>query len=303
MNTSRKGGRSPAPTAGNPNSPFGSDGLTRLLAAAGNAPPAKLHVGPDKDGKPSLRVEMPPDPLKRFTLQRDGDRPLQFDGTELVCVESAGGPMLHRAAVYETKGGKFVAEFSSRPNQRGKIYNDPPRLPKPDELAKYREALIQYVIDAAEWRAGKAEQPPRDPRNFDSAEALSHLATKLDHVGVRDTRWTVLWLADYNLSDKLSDEERAAIAVRQAERKDEVLRGYRFYTDPPSVHPDLEAHRFLDQLIKVLEQAALPPDAPPATGKAQAFASLEEALAWFRPGRLTTELLKKLGRWDPEFVE
>jgi len=39
------------------------------------------------------------------------------------------------------------------------------------------------------------------------------------------------------------------------------------------------------------------------TGKADVFGTLDEACDWFRPGPLTTELLKKLGRWGPEIIE
>ena len=39
------------------------------------------------------------------------------------------------------------------------------------------------------------------------------------------------------------------------------------------------------------------------TGKADVFGTVDEACDWFRPGPLTTELLKKLGRWGPEIVE
>lgn len=39
------------------------------------------------------------------------------------------------------------------------------------------------------------------------------------------------------------------------------------------------------------------------TGKADVFGSLDEACDWFRPGPLTTELLKTLGRWGPEIIE
>jgi len=39
------------------------------------------------------------------------------------------------------------------------------------------------------------------------------------------------------------------------------------------------------------------------TGKADVFGTLDEACDWFRPGPLTTELLKKLGRWEPEIIE
>jgi hypothetical protein len=39
------------------------------------------------------------------------------------------------------------------------------------------------------------------------------------------------------------------------------------------------------------------------TGKAVAFPTLDEAVSWFRPGRLTTSLLKQLGRWDAEYLD
>lgn len=39
------------------------------------------------------------------------------------------------------------------------------------------------------------------------------------------------------------------------------------------------------------------------TGKADVFGTLDEACEWFRPGPLTTELLKKLRRWEPEVIE
>ena len=39
------------------------------------------------------------------------------------------------------------------------------------------------------------------------------------------------------------------------------------------------------------------------TGKADVFGTLDEACDWFRPGSLTTELLKKLDRWQPEIIE
>jgi hypothetical protein len=39
------------------------------------------------------------------------------------------------------------------------------------------------------------------------------------------------------------------------------------------------------------------------SGKADVFGTLDEACDWFRPGPLTTELLKRLGRWGPEIIE
>lgn len=299
MNISRKGGTPPASAT----STFDGDGLSRLLAGSADAPAPKLRVGPARDGKAQLRIEMPVEPLARFTLHRDEDRPLQFDGTELASVESAGGALVHRASVYRTRGGTFVSAFSSEPNIRGKVYNDPPRGPTAAVLGEFRERIIQCVIDTAEWREGRAETHPRDVRELAAAETLRRLATKLDDVSIHDTRWLVLWRADFDFSDELGDDQRTDIARRQAEQISQAIRVYGFYTDPPVVHPNLEALSFLDLLIKTLEDAARPSDVPPPSGKVAVFDSLEGALAWFRPGRLTTELITKLGRWDPEFIE
>jgi hypothetical protein len=52
-----------------------------------------------------------------------------------------------------------------------------------------------------------------------------------------------------------------------------------------------------------MEQAAMPDDVPLPSGKAAVFDSLQAALARFRPGKLTNELLRKLRQWDPEFIE
>jgi hypothetical protein len=48
------------------------------------------------------------------------------------------------------------------------------------------------------------------------------------------------------------------------------------------------------------ERRPLPPQ---RDGKAEVLDSLDAACDWFRPGPLTTELLKKLGRWGPEIID
>jgi hypothetical protein len=40
-----------------------------------------------------------------------------------------------------------------------------------------------------------------------------------------------------------------------------------------------------------------------AVEKGDVFDDLDAACAWFRPGPLTTALLKQLGKWEPEFIE
>lgn len=37
--------------------------------------------------------------------------------------------------------------------------------------------------------------------------------------------------------------------------------------------------------------------------KADVHETLDAAVGWFKPGWLTIELLKILGRWEPEFIE
>ena len=37
--------------------------------------------------------------------------------------------------------------------------------------------------------------------------------------------------------------------------------------------------------------------------KVDVFDNLDGAINWFRPGRLTVQLLKQLGRWGPEIIE
>ena len=70
----------------------------------------------------SARVyQAPPTPeYERFTVNRDDDVPLEFDGEILAVVEEGEGGadvtndtlVRTRAAIYRTKGGKFIAEFS-----------------------------------------------------------------------------------------------------------------------------------------------------------------------------------------------
>jgi hypothetical protein len=61
-----------------------------------------------------LRVQPSADKFRRFRVDRDDDRPLEFDGKTLGRVEESShdGAVLTRAALYCTRGGKFVAEFS-----------------------------------------------------------------------------------------------------------------------------------------------------------------------------------------------
>jgi hypothetical protein len=58
----------------------------------------------------------PSDAYQRFTLKRDRDRPLAFDGRIRALVEEKqfDGHVVIRGAIYETQGGKFVTEMTRR---------------------------------------------------------------------------------------------------------------------------------------------------------------------------------------------
>ncbi len=162
--------------------------------------------------------------------------------------------------------------------------------------------LVGSIIDTAEWREGKAQQFPDDVRNAHSAQRLRWLATAVDQASLRDSRLKCLWLAEHGV--ELDDDESDLVGEAQNRAKSELIRGFGFHDDASDepVTP-LEAFAFLDQLLKVLKNAAQPGTPAPPNGKAQAFETLDEALAWFRPGTLTTELLRHLGRMEPEFIE
>jgi hypothetical protein len=95
-------GISREPTAGLGFEAFG-------LGAQGSRPLNEL-LGVSSDfGGPSAKYE-------RFTLKRDRDRPLAFDG-RIVAEEveqQFNGQVEIRAAIYETQGGKFVTEMTRR---------------------------------------------------------------------------------------------------------------------------------------------------------------------------------------------
>jgi hypothetical protein len=61
-----------------------------------------------------LRMQPSAEQFRRFRVDRDSDRPLEFDGKALGRVEEAShdGAVLTRAALYVTRAGKFIAEFT-----------------------------------------------------------------------------------------------------------------------------------------------------------------------------------------------
>jgi hypothetical protein len=75
----------------------------------------------DAQALAAAQLRVPSDGYRRFKLARDRDRPLEFDGRVVAEVEesSFGGQVLMRAAIYETRGGKFIAEMTRRQAQVG----------------------------------------------------------------------------------------------------------------------------------------------------------------------------------------
>ena len=71
----------------------------------------------------------------------------------------------------------------------------------------------------------------------------------------------------------------------------------------------IDALAFAPKMIEAMEELTQDPKAPPGKKgrpdiyKAEVFDTREDALGWFRPGRLTNQLLEKLGLMDPEFIE
>ena len=171
MKTSDSGG----PSDCTPDSKTKSD--TEWKHEHADSPPRRVHTLTLKDKKT--------DGFKRFTIKRDADRPLQFDGKQCAAVEASNIAMRRtRIALYETKAGRFISEFRS-----------------------------------------------------------------------------------------------------------------------------IDALPFVPQISEALEELTQEPEPPPSKKgrpdihKAAVFDSRKNALGWFRPGRLTNQLLEKLGLMEPEFIE
>ena len=260
-----------------------------------NMPSKGRHPSASHDHSEQPPVASAPD-FVLYTLNRDGQRPLQFYGTVLAEVESGGSPITHRAVVYQTRGGKFISEFSSCPTR------DTERTPTEEELTDCRESIIQAVIDHAEWHEGKAlPVTAGGVRSAKSAETLRDLATGLDSIPLRDSRWACIWLEENRAP--AAPGVASAIAQRQKKAKHELIRLYGLAWAGVGDEGLLGILTFLDRLIKVLRDAAQTEATPPSGGKAESFDTLEAALAWFKPGRLTDGLMGQLGYFKPEFVE
>lgn len=74
---------------------------------------------------PSPTADLPGgQPWRRYKLGRDRERPIEFDGRVRAEVQelSFGGQVALRAAIYETRGGKFIAEMTRCETREGVDY-------------------------------------------------------------------------------------------------------------------------------------------------------------------------------------
>lgn len=215
-----------------------------------------------------------PSGFSRFELLRDNERDLHFDGEELFSIESAGSPTLHRAAIYRTRAGKFVAEFSSRPTPQDE------RLGKPadEHLKELAGNLWERVEDFIDDNS-------HSPRHEETAERLAGMPNALRDLRIQDSRWIRLWRLRETVGATLADEaeERFVRDYRSSDGNGET------------------AWQFLDALIAAIARHARV--STTISSKVDVFDTLDDAFAWFRPGRLTNELLKQAGRWGPEFID
>ena len=137
------------PTSSEPRKPLSrAEAAAKLYPSALNPPNAdegapKLSIDKIEGGVIHGRVTMPVQPevqYQRFRLPRDNDRPLEFDGVELAKVaersqssRTAGAAMITRAALYRTRAGKYVTEFSKF---EGEPLYPNPAAPRPVEFSK-----------------------------------------------------------------------------------------------------------------------------------------------------------------------
>ena len=83
----------------------GTDKKREWTRERADAPPRNIHT---------LSLNKSANEYKRFTIERDGNRPLQFNGIRCAVAEMSNIAMRQtRIALYETKAGSFITEFKS----------------------------------------------------------------------------------------------------------------------------------------------------------------------------------------------
>jgi hypothetical protein len=128
-------------------------GLGGLIERAGTDQGARIRIDatPISDGTTRLHVTIPVKPpaaYQRYKVDRDRDRPLEFDGLVLALVEepSFGDQVLLRAAIYQTKGNKFVSSITRFEVEPGVDYGDgkPPYLFAKAEVFDSRDIAAMW---------------------------------------------------------------------------------------------------------------------------------------------------------------
>jgi len=93
---------------------------------------------------------------KHFKLMRDDARPVEFDGVEIAAEEREQGNRT-RAAVYQTVGGNYVAEYAKFDRRCVKSEIDDKGVYRPGEavyeweVSTAKVASFPTLEEAAEW--------------------------------------------------------------------------------------------------------------------------------------------------------
>jgi inactivated superfamily I helicase len=215
----------------------------------------------------------------RYTLQRDGDRPLQFDGQLLGSAESSSARLRHRVALYKTKAGKFVTEFTTL-HRELLVRSGQPSDRDITDLRAFLSERIRSQADLRDAEGARVQDPYN--RSAMASTLLRRVAASVDELPAASQQWTRLWF------------------VFRGEDTDQLSRLSNFlakYAFEEMGHPF--AWLFLTQLHAILADHV----ETVSTAKAAVFDEIDAALKWFREGKLTNELLRHLGRLKPEFIE
>lgn len=215
-------------------------------------------------------------PAIRVNLNRDNDRPLQFDGWTLAEIESAGSPITHRCAVYETRGGRFVTEFSTRPSKA-----------QPHDIHRLKRHVIETVVNLAADVLDRAATYPDDRQLGMHGAALQSLVAEFDELESNAPQWSRFWLLYKGEDDDVVLEHT------------NVLKTFGVRGSQPRNGAEV-----LDELIdELMTRTGRDIANKRSTSKVAVHDTIDDALKSFRAGPLTTELLARLGRLEPEFIE
>jgi hypothetical protein len=130
-----------------------SPSAPRKLVLGEDSPDVRIKPGSIRlsDGKIFANVTIPitpADAYRRIKLDRDRNRPLEFDGRVLAEVNELTheGAVMLRAAIYETKGGKYIDELTRYEVEPGVDYGGakPPYLFAKAEVFDSRDIAAMW---------------------------------------------------------------------------------------------------------------------------------------------------------------